>query len=256
MKHFICDAHQVWEVSRVDHQHKQNVFTELHPFQARKHDEASGKIQHYWERRFEYWPNFANGICTDIEGLFSVTPWDAACSMAVECDQFFGASSPLIVDPCCGVGGNLSAFARCIAGSQVIGVDINMTRVKCARLNAVVLGVAKSVHVVRSDGITFLRSIRQQVRFVFASPPWGGPGYSVKVVEDIPFDMFGLVRATCQACIDRVGRLALFLPRSFPIDQAKRLAIGKGVRLFRFDAFSGSRWIGSCFLYDGLRISE
>jgi trimethylguanosine synthase len=176
--------------------------------------------------------------------------------MAKQFDEFFRAPSPLIVDPCCGVGGNLSAFAQCIAGSQVIGVDINMTRIQCAQLNAAVLGVANNVHVVRSDGIAFLKSMRQRVRFVFASPPWGGPGYSVKTVEDFPFDMFGLVRATCEACVDRVGRLALFLPRSFPTDQAKRLAIGKGVRFFRITASSGGRWIGTCFLYDGLRISN
>jgi hypothetical protein len=97
--------------------------------------------------------------------------------------------------------------------------------------------------------------MRQSVRFVFASPPWGGPGYSVKTIKAIPFDMFGLVRATCTACVGRVGRLALFLPRKFPMNEIKRLATGKEVRLSHFDVFSHFRLIGSCFLYDGLRIS-
>lgn len=255
MKRLVCDSHHVWEVSPAPSDDESHILTEQTPYEPEE-AEASGfdlfSVNRYWNRRHEFWPNFSDGICTDTEGLFSVTPWDAACQIAAALDEFFpGEGSPLVVDACCGVGGNTIAFAKCLRKTRAIGVDISATRLVCAKRNAEVFGVSGNTDFVRSDAIAFLREMAGTVRFVFSSPPWGGPGYSVKTLEDLPFDVFALADACCDACEGGRGKLALYLPRKFPIKEAKRLAT-KGGRLARFDVTTGpnNRLIASCFLYE------
>jgi trimethylguanosine synthase len=211
-------------------------------------------LRRYWERRYEFWPNFDAGICTDAEGLFSVTPWDAACQIAIALGEYFVCDSPLIVDACCGVGGNSTAFARCIADSCVLGIEKNPVRILCARVNANIFGLSSGIDFIKADAIEFVRDLRQSARFVFASPPWGGPGYQIEKLEDFSFDLFALVNASCHGCVNGFGRLALFLPRNFPVDQAKRLS-SKGSKMAKFDVVTGEtkRLIGCCYVYDRLR---
>jgi trimethylguanosine synthase len=241
----------VWEVSPANWVFQ--VFSESHPLIAGSMKRSWRK---YWALRYEYWPNFADGIITDIEGLYSVTPWNAACEIAKQMDQKFSLTSPIIVDACCGVGGNTIAFAKCIPGAQVIGIDTNQTRIHCAASNTQVFGVSKSVQFVHDDAFCFLGNLRNSVRFVFASPPWGGPGYIIHEIEDIPFDCLKLIEKTCDACVDGIGRLGLFLPRKFPPEQAHRLVTGNGAEMSHFNVMSNGRCIGVCFVFNGLRKSR
>jgi trimethylguanosine synthase len=257
MKRLYGDAHQIWEVSPVASEESSSIITEARPYDVATESEGTAELfslRRYWERRHEFWPNFDSGICTDVEGLFSVTPWDSACQIAAALHQYYPNDSPLIVDACCGVGGNTTAFARCIPNAVAIGIDTDPVRILCARVNSGVCGLSSRMDFVRDDAIRFMHGLRQSVRFVFSSPPWGGPGYQITRLEDFPFDIFALVNAVCACCVDNVGRLALFLPRNFSIDEAKRLT-SKGSRMAKFDVVTGpaQRLIASCFVYDHLQ---
>ena len=247
MKRFFCDSRHVWEVSPAPSEKESQILSEKNPYVE------DGVADRYWRRREEFWPNFADGICTDVEGLFSVTPWDAACEIAFTLDKYFGGESTLIVDACCGVGGNTIAFAKCLPRCHVVGVDSDPTRLVCAKQNSKVFG-AVNIDFVRGDAVEFLNSLGAgSARFVFCSPPWGGPGYVIEKLEDVPFDLVALVNAACHAC-DGGGRLALFLPRYFPVDEAKRLAAkGEKMACFKVKTGPNKRLIAMCFVYENMR---
>jgi predicted RNA methylase len=250
MKRIWCDAHHAWEVTLAKKEFP--ILSESSPFVV---DLVAGDplcVRRYWARRHDFWPCFSAGIVTDVEGLFSVTPWDAACAIAARLGAAFPGDSPIIVDVCCGVGGNTTAFAKCIAAAQVIGVDTSQARIRCAAANARVLGPLANVQFVHDDAIRFLAGLRNSARFVFASPPWGGPGYALRALEDVPFDLGALAAAACGACVGGVGRLALLLPKDFPPSEARRLAKGKAATMARFDVASGGRPMAACFVFTGL----
>lgn len=254
MKKIFVDGRQVWEITPYTATDlSSDIFTEQQPFEKKKSRDYKS-IQKYWARRFMYWPNFDSGICTDAIGLFSVTPWDSAVQIAQTLDSYYPNDSPIIVDACCGVGGNTTAFSRCISNSNIIGVDTNSTRIICAKHNSKVSGAGQTTDFVRDDAIKFVSSLRGSARFVFSSPPWGGPSYSIKTLQDIPFDVFALMEASKKGCVGNTGRLALFLPRNFPMEEAKKLA-QKGTKLSKFDVTTGpnERVIATCYLYGKLK---
>ena len=256
MKRLFCDGRHVWEVTPVSGDEESHIISENNPYTVTDEDNTFDlhSVDRYWHRRTEFWPNFADGICTDIEGLFSVTPWDAACEIAQTLDKFFAGDAPLILDACCGVGGNTIAFSKCLPSCQAIGIDTDPTRLVCAKHNSEVFGVT-NIDFVRQDAIEFINSLPAgSARFVFSSPPWGGPGYVTERLEDIPFDLFALANAACHVCAGGFGRLALFLPRFFPVDQAKRLASrGEKMACFRVTTGPKKRVIAMCFVYDKMR---
>ncbi|EAY18619.1 MGC80481 protein, putative [Trichomonas vaginalis G3] len=208
-------------------------------------------INRYWNRRYEFWPNFDEGIVTDTVGLFSVTPWQSAIHIAASLDQYYPNDSSIIIDACCGVGGNTTAFAACIQDSFVIGIDTSAIRIVCAKKNSKVCKVDQATDFVKGDVIKFLNTQHNSARFVFCSPPWGGPGYTVESLSDFPFDIESLSKAVSKACVNNEMRLILFLPREFDPEKAKIIA-PHGTKFAMIDVFEKNkkkRLIGRCFLY-------
>ncbi len=63
------------------------------------------KAQKYWDRRYDLFSRFDDGIQVDEAGLYSVTPEKIALEQAKK------MNCKTIVDGFCGVGGNAIAFA-------------------------------------------------------------------------------------------------------------------------------------------------
>ncbi|KAF7241662.1 hypothetical protein EG68_10558 [Paragonimus skrjabini miyazakii] len=165
----------------------------------------------YWNRRYELFERFDQGVQLDKESWFGVTPesiaWYQASAIA-GCD--------LVVDVFCGVGGNTIQFAqKC---GVVVGIENNHSRMLLLQQNAKIYGVVHKVMLVCGDAPIVLRALRREpltkvtyqpmgeqndltshapeteetnpnsslccIRdrsifdFVFMSPPWGGPGYT------------------------------------------------------------------------------
>ena len=252
-QNFVEDGRHKWIITPVDEEDT-SIYSASHPYNTdgtiQDHFANTFTAQRYWDRRYEYWPNFDNGICTDMVGLFSVTPWNSASKIAVTLDNFYPNDSPLIVDACCGVGGNTNAFARSIPSSYIFGIDTSGRRIMCAKNNARVCDVETNTGFVKQDVITFLSNQKNSIRFVFCSPPWGGPGYTINSFDDIPFDIKALAEATRKACVNNELRLVLYLPREFPPEKAKEICT-HGTKLSMFDVKNGKkkRLIARCFAY-------
>ncbi|GII92393.1 RsmD family RNA methyltransferase [Sinosporangium siamense] len=126
-------------------------------------------LQKYWNRRYEYFSRFDEGIRTDAEGLYSVMPEDAALAVAK------AVRGAVVLDGFAGIGGSSIGFAR--AGKRVIAVDVDGDRLRMAEENSKIYGVADRIEFVVGDFMDVVQSARAAVDAVYLDPPWGGPAY-------------------------------------------------------------------------------
>ena len=86
------------------------------------------RAQKYWDRRYDLFSKWDEGVETDEVGLFSVKPE----RFALEIGNLL--SGHAVLDAFCGIGGSAIGFARC--GKRVIAVDIDRDRLSMAKRNA------------------------------------------------------------------------------------------------------------------------
>ncbi|ORY01528.1 hypothetical protein K493DRAFT_92150 [Basidiobolus meristosporus CBS 931.73] len=167
----------------------------------------------YWNQRFKYFSKFNEGIQMDEEGWYSVTPEKIAVHIARRCQ------CDTIIDAFCGVGGNSIQFAHYC--ERVIAIDIDETRLNCARNNARVYGVEDRIEFIHGNYLELLPKLKADV--VFLSPPWGGPAYNQVEVFDLrsmPIDGVDLYHKTTQI----THNIAYFVPRNTDPNQLAELA--------------------------------
>lgn len=145
----------------------------------------------------------------------------------------------VLIDIFAGAGGNTIAFANSERWSRVIAIEKDAATLACAQNNALVYGAETEdepwVTWINGDCFDYLErlinrpetlhpSLRVDISeaVIFASPPWGGPGYRTDEVFDLyTMQPYGLGQLT-GACgpMDH----ALFLPRTSDIRQVAKLA--------------------------------
>ncbi|NXI23617.1 TGS1 synthase, partial [Sterrhoptilus dennistouni] len=174
---------------------------------------ADPELIKYWAQRYRLFSRFDEGIKLDREGWFSVTPEKIAEHIAVRVCQSFNCD--IIVDAFCGVGGNAIQFA--LTSKRVIAIDIDPEKLRLARHNAEVYGVAEHIDFLCGDFMALAPGLRADV--VFLSPPWGGPDYATADIFDIQ----------TMICPDGypfqiTNNIVYFLPRNADINQVASLA--------------------------------
>ncbi|XP_048142807.1 trimethylguanosine synthase isoform X1 [Corvus hawaiiensis] len=179
---------------------------------------ADPELAKYWAQRYRLFSRFDEGIKLDREGWFSVTPEKIAEHIAVRVSQSFNCD--IIVDAFCGVGGNAIQFA--LTSKRVIAVDIDPEKLRLARHNAEVYGVAEHIDFLCGDFMALAAGLRADA--VFLSPPWGGPDYATAEIFDIHtmicpdgFEIFRLSKKI-------TNNIVYFLPRNADINQVASLA--------------------------------
>ncbi|XGW24635.1 hypothetical protein V3C99_006232 [Haemonchus contortus] len=195
-------------------------------YEAYRDDE---EIIKYWYQRYRLFSKLDKGILMDREGWFSVTPERIAEHIA---DRMVRQPNVLIVDAFAGVGGNSIQLA--LKGAQVIAIDLDPVRLKCARENAKVYGVDDRIEFVCGDFFHFAAKWTNdvgrstEVDAVFLSPPWGGPSYLKSKDFDLDdltpngFDIYTAARKMSP-------NIAYFLPRNTKVKQLISLS-GPGGR--------------------------
>ncbi|NXO73927.1 TGS1 synthase, partial [Phainopepla nitens] len=179
---------------------------------------ADPELIKYWAQRYRLFSRFDEGIKLDREGWFSVTPEKIAEHIAVRVSQSFNCD--IIVDAFCGVGGNAIQFA--LTSKSVIAIDIDAEKLRLARHNAEVYGVAERIHFLRGDYMALAAGLRADV--VFLSPPWGGPDYAAAEIFDIQ-TMICPDGYPSRALSKKItNNIVYFLPRNADINQVASLA--------------------------------
>lgn len=126
-----------------------------------------------------------------------------------------------------GAGGNVIAFALSQRWSTIIAIEKDPSVIACAQYNAQIYGVAEQITWINADSFEYLKSTAASIvpatTVIFASPPWGGPGYDSK--EDV-FDLAKMHPYSIQQIHDvsKPMDAALYLPRNSDLRQIAKFA--------------------------------
>lgn len=134
-----------------------------------------------------------------------------------------------------GVGGNAIAFASTSHWDRIIAIERDAATLACAQNNAEVYGLeATAITWIHGDSFEYLKTLfdnpqalHPDIRvdldatYLFASPPWGGPGYR----SDDIFNLYQMQPYNLDKLHWSYNPLdhALFLPRTSDIRQIAKL---------------------------------
>lgn len=165
--------------------------------------------------------------------------------------DFVGFISPdkrTVIDMFAGVGGNAISLAMATEEDgetprfdKVIAIELDAATLACAQHNASIYEVSDRIIWVLGDSFKFLELLAQSpdqleedlrvdiaTTTIFASPPWGGPGYRTDEIFDLstmePYNLATLHEA--YKAMDH----ALYLPRTSDLRQIAKL-VPDGVKI-------------------------
>ncbi|KAI9921626.1 hypothetical protein PsorP6_000771 [Peronosclerospora sorghi] len=163
-------------------------------------------VKFYMQRHLLF-EKFEDGIQLDHESWYSVTPQVIAEHIAsrLSCD--------VVVDPFAGCGGNVIQLARTC--KQVIAIDIDPEKIRMAKHNAYLYGVAHQIEWIVGNAIDLLPRIKADV--VFLSPPWGGIKYKRECFNLQDMRVQGVSGGDLFAMARKVTKnIAYYLPKGTP----------------------------------------
>jgi len=155
-------------------------------------------------------------------------------------------SKTTIIDLFAGVGGNAIQFALSERWDRVIAVERDGDTLACAQNNAKIYEITNEITWVHADSFEYLKLALEQpnklhealridpaATVLFASPPWGGPGYRTDDIFNLhemePYNLKRLHEA--YKSLD----YALYLPRTSDLRQIARLVPdGKKIEVVQY----------------------
>jgi trimethylguanosine synthase len=185
-------------------------------------------LDKHWQRRYEYFAKFDDGIQIDEVGLYSVVPEETALEQA---QLVIGRT---VLDAFTGVGGNAIGFAR--SGKHVIATDCNTKRLSMAINNADIYGVANLIEFHLCDALVALQKFHADAAYL--DPPWGRRDYKEREVFHLE-DFQPNGHALLQMALGRFSQVLLRVPRTFALEELGQLGVEYSVH----DDFSNGRLI-------------
>ncbi|XP_014274272.1 trimethylguanosine synthase isoform X2 [Halyomorpha halys] len=175
------------------------------------------KLLKYWYKRYRLFSRFDEGIKLDEESWYSVTPEKVSSHTAERC------CCDVMIDACCGAGGNTIQFA--FTCERVIAIDIDPQKIQLARHNAKVYGVEDRIEFIVGDFMKLAPTLKADV--VFLSPPWGGPDYAshpMYTLDRIMHPIGG--EALYASAVSITPNVAMYLPRNVNADEILLMLAG------------------------------
>ncbi|KAF4123439.1 hypothetical protein GMORB2_6140 [Geosmithia morbida] len=212
-------------------------------------DEVPWDIQKYFSQRYSIFSWYDEGIYMTDDAWFGVTPEPVANHIASDMYDMYDGRSEIttLIDMFAGAGGNTIAFALSGRWDKIIALERDASTLACAQHNAEVYGVEPGVITwINGDAFEYLDALTNRpdelhaelkvdtaATVVFASPPWGGVGYSTDQVFNLdtmqPYNLAQL-HAACGP-MDH----ALYLPRTSDLRQVAKLAPrGKKIEVVQY----------------------
>ncbi|KAH7359052.1 trimethylguanosine synthase [Plectosphaerella cucumerina] len=196
--------------------------------------EVPWDLQKYFQQRYSIFQYYDDGVYLTDDAWFGVTPEPVASQVAYD---MAGSKSEkkVLIDLFGGAGGNTIAFALSERWEKIISIEKHGPTLACAQSNASLYEVGEYITWIHGDCFEYLdrllnnpASLDEALRVnpdttvVFASPPWGGPGYRDAEV----FDLRHMEPYNLQQLSDACGPMdhALYLPRTSDLRQLARLA--------------------------------
>ncbi|KAI0890419.1 RNA cap guanine-N2 methyltransferase-domain-containing protein [Annulohypoxylon maeteangense] len=203
--------------------------------------EVPWDLQKYWQQRYTIFPYYNEGIYMTEAAWYGVTPEPVANQIAHEHGSIISSSKTTVIDLFAGVGANAISLALATTPDgttprweKVIAIELDPATLACAQHNASLHGVADDIIWVLGDSFKFLETllgspeklendlqVNVAATALFASPPWGGPGYRTDEIFDLstmePYNLATLHEAY------RTMDHALYLPRTSDLRQVAKL---------------------------------
>lgn len=179
------------------------------------HDDEGSK---YFMQRRLYFSRYDQGCELDEESWYSITPEVIAAHIAQRC------RCRVLVDACCGVGGNAIQFAKVC--DHVIAIDIDGGKIELAKKNAAIYGVQDKIEFIQGDVRTVLTEELKgrTIDVIYIAPPWGGPDYwqtpTYNIERDMPFPLVEVIQLAKAIC----PNIAVYLPFNTDAVSVARLA--------------------------------
>ncbi|RMD44013.1 hypothetical protein DV735_g1134, partial [Chaetothyriales sp. CBS 134920] len=208
-----------------------NVLPEgIHHYQTI--EEVPEAIQKYWQQGYSIFSRYDEGIWMTDNAWYGVTHESVADKIASHVFAAKPTDRSIICDIMCGAGGNAIAFAKSGKWKRVYAIEQDPATLQCAKHNAEVYGVAHLITFFQGDcfeilgdgegKVEVLKQVLDRFGLIFASPPWGGPGYHV---DDI-FDLDTMLPYSIGDIFTRLSTfaryMALYLPRNSNLEQIAR----------------------------------
>lgn len=165
---------------------------------------------------------------------FEVTHESIAHKIAEHMDHAAPEERAVVLDPFCGVGGNVIALAQSKRWKRVYAIEKDPAALACARHNAEIYGVADRITFFEGDCFEQLNkpdaplaNLIKKHGVIIASPPWGGPSYKSTKTFDLetmePYSLSVLHDFFTRLC----PYVGLYLPRTSDLQQIAKLVKGQ-----------------------------
>ncbi|KAL1956513.1 hypothetical protein VTO42DRAFT_7076 [Malbranchea cinnamomea] len=192
----------------------------VHHYSSR--GEVPWDIQNYFAQRYRMFSKYDEGIWLTDDAWFGVTPEPVANKIAQHMAEAAPPSKVILIDAFSGAGGNAIAFARSGKWKRVYAIEKDPAVLQCAKHNAKIYGVADKITWFEGDCMEILQNQLKDLApysVLFASPPWGGPGYRTDQI----FNLFTMQPYSLQTLYTKFSAftedMVLFLPRTSDLRQ-------------------------------------
>ncbi|MCJ1395679.1 hypothetical protein MMC18_008565, partial [Xylographa bjoerkii] len=193
--------------------------------------EVPWDIQKYFHQRYSIFSRYDDGIWMTDDAWFGVTPEPVADKIAQHLADGTPNEKAILIDAFAGAGGNTIAFALSDRWKRVYAIEKDPQVLACAKHNAEVYGVQNRISWYEGDCFEIIKNELAEMEdyaVIFASPPWGGPGYRTDTIFDLsqmqPYTLKELLTPFQQL----TGNVALYLPRTSDLRQVTESHGGQG----------------------------
>ncbi|KAI9882175.1 MAG: hypothetical protein M1823_006078 [Watsoniomyces obsoletus] len=190
-------------------------------------------VHKYWWQRHDIFSRYDQGIWMTDDAWFGVTPEPIANKIAERLAKDVPKERDILVDTFSGTGGNAIAFARSTRWKRIVAIEKDAKAIQCAKHNAAIYGVEDDIEWHHGDCFELIPSLSDVPRaqlVVFASPPWGGPGYSCDAVFNLHTMQPYPLQMVYEVLIDISDVVVLYLPRTSDLRQLAAL-VGEGKQI-------------------------
>ncbi|KAH8427849.1 RNA methyltransferase [Aspergillus melleus] len=218
--------------------------------------EVPWDIQNYWAQRYKIFSRYDEGVWLTDDAWFGVTPEPVANKIAEHVASAAPAGRSILVDTFAGAGGNSIAFALSGKWKRVYAIEKNPAVLQCAKHNAQIYGVQDKITWFEGDCFEILKNQLKDLApysVIFASPPWGGPGYrSDKVFNLRTMEPYSLSKLYREFALFS-EHMVLFLPRTSDVKQlAKVVKDGQQSTVMHYCMEGASKAL--CVYYGGFNL--
>lgn len=194
----------------------------------------------FWKKRHKIFSKFDEGIYMTLELWYSVTPEASAKYVAKLSRQLLemigkNTNESIIVDLCCGGGGNAIQFAQEF-NNKILAIDINETNIHCTMHNSEIYNVSDKIIPITGDWFKLWETPEEwmpiddgnkTIDLMFCSPPWGGPEYMKTGGKHIKFNLIEMqpmgIDKLISTMINFTKNIILFLPKNSDLHQLSEI---------------------------------